>query len=187
MDSRQAMHSTVAFGNPTASRPVHADRVNLVEISHGAIPLGHIANLCDRRDIAIHRIDRLETDELRPPGIGAHQAILKVDGVVVAENFVLGAAVPDALDHRGVVCRIGEHDTVGNLSGQRGNSRLIGDISRSEQQRPFFAVEIRKLIFQEHMVMAGSGMLSVPPAPAPTRSSASCMASSTAGCWPMPR
>jgi hypothetical protein len=31
----------------------------------------------------------------------------------VAENFVPGAAVPDALDHRGVVCRIGEHDTVG--------------------------------------------------------------------------
>ena len=93
------MHSTVAFGNPTASRPVHADRVNLVEISHRTVPLGDIANLCDRRDIAIHRIDRLETDELRLPRISAYQAVLKVDRVVVAENLVLGAAVPDALDH----------------------------------------------------------------------------------------
>ena len=45
------------------------------------------------------RIDRLEADELRPPRIGAHQAVLKVDGVVVAKDLVLGAAVPDTLDH----------------------------------------------------------------------------------------
>ena len=30
-------------------------------------------------------------------------------------------------------------------------------------------------------------MFRVPPAPAPQRSSATCMAASTAGCWPMPR
>ena len=75
----------------------------------------------------------------------------------MAENLVLGAAVPDALDHRGVVCGIGEDDTVRNLSGQRGNSRLIGDVSRGEEQRPLFAVEVGKLIFQEHVVMAGPG------------------------------
>ena len=72
--------------------------MDLVEIGHRAIPLGDIANLCDGCDIAIHRIDRLEADELRPPRIGARQAVLKVDGVVMAENLVLGAAVPDTLD-----------------------------------------------------------------------------------------
>jgi hypothetical protein len=59
--------------------------MDLVEIGHRAVPLGDIANLRDRCDIAIHRINRLEADELRPPRIGTHQAILKVDGVVVAK------------------------------------------------------------------------------------------------------
>src|ERR1700732_1859838 len=108
------MHCAVAFGDPTAARAVTPTSMDLVEIGHRAIPLGDIANLCDGCDIAIHRIDRLEADQLRPPRIGAHQAVLKVDGVVMAENLVPGAAMADALDHRGVVSRIGEHDTVGN-------------------------------------------------------------------------
>src|SRR6476660_2543171 len=67
------MHRAVTFGDPTAARAVHANSMDLVEIGHRAIPLGDIANLCDRCDIAIHRIDRLEADELRPPRIGARQ------------------------------------------------------------------------------------------------------------------
>jgi hypothetical protein len=46
--------------------------MDLVEIGHRAITLGDIANLCDWRDIAVHGVGRLETDELRPPRIGAH-------------------------------------------------------------------------------------------------------------------
>src|SRR5690242_8522989 len=101
------MHCAVAFGNPTAARAVHANSMDLVEIGHRAIPLGDIANVCDGCDIAIHRIDRLEADELRPPGIGTHQAVLEVDGVVVTENLVLGAA--DGCEHwwyRGPQCTL---------------------------------------------------------------------------------
>src|SRR5260370_35507791 len=90
-------HGPSAFGVSPAARAVHANSMDLVEIGHRTIPLGDIANLCDGCDIAIHRIGRLEADELRPPRIGAHQAALKVDGAVVAKNLVWCAALPDTL------------------------------------------------------------------------------------------
>src|ERR1700740_3616897 len=65
--------------------------------------------------------------------------------------------MPDALDHRGVVCRIGEDDTVGNFSGQCGKSSLICDVARGEEQRSLLAMEIGKLAFQKHVVMASPG------------------------------
>ena len=55
-----------------------------------------------------------------------------------------------------MVSRIGKDDAVGDLSGQRGNSRLIGHVSRREEQRSLLTVQIGKLILQEHVVMAGS-------------------------------
>ena len=62
-----------------------------------------------------------------------------------------------------MVCRIREDDAVGNLSGQRGNGRLIGHVSRREEQRSLLAVEVGKLILQEHVVMAGSRNVARPP------------------------
>src|ERR1700756_501517 len=82
------MHDAVALGDTTATRTVHANGVDLIEISHRAIALGDIANLSNRRDIAIHRIDRLETDQLRTPRIGVDKAALEADRVVMAENLV---------------------------------------------------------------------------------------------------
>ena len=70
--------------------------------------------------------------------------------------------MPNALDHRGVVCGVGEDDTVRNLSGQRGNSRLIGDVSRREEQRSLLAVKVSKLTFQEYVVMARPGNVARP-------------------------
>jgi len=70
MDGGQAMHDAVALGDAPATWAIHTHRVNLVEISHRAIALGDIANFSNRRDIAVHRIDRLETDQLRTPRIG---------------------------------------------------------------------------------------------------------------------
>ena len=80
----------------------------------------------------------------------------------MAKDLVVSAAMPDALDHRGVVCRVGKDDTVGNLSGQRGNSGLIRDVSRGEEQRPLLVVEVGKLMFQKHVVMAGPANVARP-------------------------
>src|SRR4051794_8360279 len=96
LDRSQPMHCAVAFGDPIAARAVHANSMDLVEISHRAVALGDIANLCDGCDITIHRIDRLEANELRSPGIGTHQAVLetRLEELVEIHRFLcrLGSA-----------------------------------------------------------------------------------------------
>src|ERR1700716_2566729 len=44
----------------------HADGVHLVRIRHGAIALREIADAMHRRQVAIHGINSLEYDQLRP-------------------------------------------------------------------------------------------------------------------------
>ena len=48
------------------SRPIEPDRMHFVEIGHRGILFSDVAQLADRGDVAVHRIDRLEADELGP-------------------------------------------------------------------------------------------------------------------------
>ena len=61
-----AMHLPFARADAAAARAVHADRVHLVAIGHRAVFLGEIADRLHRRDVAVHRIEPLEGDQLRP-------------------------------------------------------------------------------------------------------------------------
>ena len=54
----------VALGNAAAARAVHADGVDLVEIGERVIFVGEVADRGDRGDVAVHRIDALEGDQL---------------------------------------------------------------------------------------------------------------------------
>ena len=65
LDHGQPVHQPLALGNAAAARAVHADRMHLVEIGHRAVLVGDVADFADRRDIAVHRIDALEGDQLR--------------------------------------------------------------------------------------------------------------------------
>src|SRR5215813_15541368 len=47
---------------------VEPDCMHLVEVNHRGEALGNVAELADRRDVAVHRVDRLETHQLRPLG-----------------------------------------------------------------------------------------------------------------------
>jgi hypothetical protein len=107
-------------------------------------------------DVAIHRIDQLETDELGPGGHAFEQA-REIRGVVVAEDVLLGAAVADAGDHRGVIEGIGEHHHTRQLTRQGRQRRIIGDIAGGEDQRRLAAVQIGKFALEQqmHMVVAG--------------------------------
>ena len=103
------MRQAFALGHATAARPVEADRMNLVEVGHGAVFVGEIANLGDRRDVAVHRVDRFECDEFRHIGIGFLEQLLKVFDIVVAEDFLFRAAGAYAGNHRSVVQRVREN------------------------------------------------------------------------------
>src|SRR5690606_16584709 len=54
----------IAFGNAAAMVAVHADGVNLVEISKRSITVGEVADVRNRRDVAVHRIAAFEGDQL---------------------------------------------------------------------------------------------------------------------------
>src|SRR5690606_36951030 len=64
LDDGETVHQPFAFGDAAAARPVQADGMDLVEIGHGAVALGDVDDLGDRRDVAVHRVDRLEGHEL---------------------------------------------------------------------------------------------------------------------------
>src|SRR3546814_6902183 len=57
-------HDPLARGDAGTARAVEADGVHFVEISEGAVTLGQAAEFGNRRDIAIHRVDGLERDDL---------------------------------------------------------------------------------------------------------------------------
>ena len=77
-DHVDAVHGAVARGDAGAARAVHADRMDLVEIGHGAVAIGKIADAVDRGDVAAHRIEAFEDDELRPLGARRLQQFLEM-------------------------------------------------------------------------------------------------------------
>ncbi len=119
--------------------------------------MGQIADLADRRDIAVHGIDRLEGDDLGAGGTGFLELALEIGQIVVAEHMTLAAGVADAGDHRGVVQRIGKDRAVGQAAAQGLQRRLVGDVARGEDQRRRLAVQIGQLALEQHVVMVGAG------------------------------
>ena len=158
LDHVDAARGAVALADAAAARAIHADGVDLVDISHGAVALGEIADAIDRRDIAVHRIEALEHDQLRPVRIGGRQKLLR-----------------DAPDRCGGRCvfsqcawrtpsiielwfeRIRQDEAVRHQLGERGNSGLVGDVAGGENQRRFLAVQIGELALKldQRVIVAG--------------------------------
>src|SRR3546814_5247450 len=86
LDDREAIHLPLALGDAAAVRAVEANGVHLVEVGHGAVLLGDLAKLGDRRDVAVHGIDRLEGDQLGGGRVGLAQQAVEVLGIVMARS-----------------------------------------------------------------------------------------------------
>ena len=71
---------------------VHADRMDLVEVGQRVILVGEVADRGDRRDVAVHRIDAFERDQLGRLGIFGGEQLLEMLEVVVPEHALLAAA-----------------------------------------------------------------------------------------------
>ena len=98
-DDCEAVHQAFALGNAAAMIAVEADGVDFVEISHRAKLIGDVAELLDRSDIAVHRVDAFEGDQFRGSRIKRGDLLAQVAGVIVTEDDALGAGVADAFDH----------------------------------------------------------------------------------------
>ena len=151
------VHHPVALGDAAAALAVKADGVHLVEIGQRAVFLGKVADRRDRGDMAVHRIDALEHDDLRRRGGHRLEQLFEMLDVVVAEDVLLAAAPPDALDHRGVVLLVGEDHEPRHQPLQGGKGRIVGDIGRGEEQRRLLAMEVGKLGLELDVIVGGAG------------------------------
>ena len=113
--------------------------MHFVEIGDRAELVGDIADLLDRRDVAIHRIDALEGDELGHFGPEFGQLAVEVFRIVMRPDLVRSTAVPDALDHRGMVKRVGEDHAARNSTSERAETGPVRHVAAGEQQRGLLA------------------------------------------------
>ena len=77
LDDRHPVGDPVALRNAAAARAVHADRMDLVEIGQRAVAVGEVADRGDRGDVAVHRIDAFERDQLGRLGVLVARAIAR--------------------------------------------------------------------------------------------------------------
>mmetsp|Transcript_33833 Transcript_33833/g.67020 ORF Transcript_33833/g.67020 Transcript_33833/m.67020 type:complete len:445 (-) Transcript_33833:996-2330(-) len=77
------------LAHPCPSRSVHAHSMDLVDVRHGSVLLGQIAYGVDGGDGSVHRVDRLEHDQLGSVCRGSSQKFLEVLHVVVSKNLLL--------------------------------------------------------------------------------------------------
>src|SRR5690606_22437699 len=92
-DDVDAVQHAVALGHARAGRAVQTHGVDFVQICQGAVFLGQGDGARQIGDVAVHRIDALEGDQLgRVDGRGCQQ-FFEVFEVVVAEDVTLAAAV----------------------------------------------------------------------------------------------
>ena len=157
LDQRDAVHQPALLGNAAAARAVEPDRMDLVEVGHRAVLLGDIEDLADRGDVAVHRVDALEGDDLRPVGLERGELAVEVGRVVVLPDPLLGARMADSLDHRGMVQRVREDHRVRQAGPERAERRPVRDVARGEEQRRFLAVQVGELALEQHVIVGGAG------------------------------
>ena len=108
--------------------------------------------------------------------------------VVVAEDRACRAGAAHALDHRGVVERVGQDQAVRQQLGDRRDRRLVGDEAGREDERRFLAVQVGELGLEldQRVVGAGNVARAAGADAHACRGLASSPRSRSDG-WPMPR
>jgi len=148
------------FGDAGAVWSVHAYRVHFVEEGGGAVLFGQVAYLGDRADGAAHAVDGFEGNDLGNVDGERGEFGLEIGDVVVLEDHLLGARVPDALDHGGVVHAVGKDDTVGEFAAERCESGVVGYVAGGEDQCGLFGVKLSDGGLESHGMLVVTGDVS---------------------------
>ena len=85
-DDRQPLGYPVSLGNAAAMLAVHADSMDLVEISQRVVFFSKVANRGDWRDIGVHGVNALEGDQLGRLPIRRREQLFEMLEIVVAET-----------------------------------------------------------------------------------------------------
>lgn len=151
LGSVQVVGKVQVLGDTGTVRAVHADGVDFVEKSDGAILFGEAADVVDFADGARHGVDCLEGDDFGDRWVEGLEELLEMGGIVVAEDHLFDTRVLDALDHGGVVHGIGEDDAVGQLLGQGGEGGVVGDVAGGEDESGGLVVKGGEFFFEGKM------------------------------------
>ena len=102
------------LGGAGAARPEHAGAVRLVDHQPRAVALAQLADLAQRRDVALHREDAVDDDQhAAAVAARALQGLLQFVQAVVPEGAQLRAREHAAVEDRGVVAGVGDHGVTG--------------------------------------------------------------------------
>lgn len=124
---------------------------HLIQESDSTVLISQVTNLLDRADATAHRVDALEGDDLGRLLGPLLKLRLEVLQVVVLPNNLLRARVTDALDHRGMVGRVGEVYTTREFGPESGEGSIVGHIAGREDESGGLAVEGGQLLLEIEM------------------------------------
>lgn len=93
--------------------------MHLIEVGESTVTPGECADIVYRSDVAFHRVDRFEGDDLRPLRSDKAKLFLKIGEIVMTPDELLAAGLPDPLHHRGMVHLVGKNHTVRNKPAER--------------------------------------------------------------------
>jgi hypothetical protein len=119
-------------------------------VDHHAQPVARrkLDDPLERRHVAVHR-EHAVGDDQRPTALRLLDAPLEMVEIAVVVDEHVGAREPAAVDDRGVVELIGEHDVAG-ASERRGHAD-VGEVARAEQQRRLAALERGEALLEAAM------------------------------------
>ena len=123
------------LGGAGAARAEHAGAVGLVDHQARAVALAQLADLAQRRDVALHREDAVDDDQHAAAVVlrRAASIVLELVQAVVAERAQLGAREQAAVEDRGVVAGVDDHRVAG--SEQRAERADVGLVAGREDER----------------------------------------------------
>ena len=181
------MGEALALGDAAAAFAIEADGVDLVDVGQRIPALRRVEDLLDRRDVAVHRIEAFEHDELRPLERLGREQLLEMGDVVVAEDLLLAARAPHALYHRIVVERVGEDEAVRQEARNRRDRGEVRDPARRKGERRGLPVQVGELGLELDDRMVGAGDVARAAGARAMRPRGLTEASITSGWTPMPR
>ena len=132
--------------------------MDLVEIGHRTVRVGDVAELGDRGDVAVHRVDDLEGDQLGPGRGRARRACGRGPRGRCGRRSLARRRLwrmPSIIE----AWLLASESTTqpGMLRGQRAQRRPVRDVARGEQEGRLLAVQVGELALEQHVVVVGAG------------------------------
>ena len=144
LNNIDSMRQAFTFADATAMRTIHANRMNFIKISQGSMLFTNVQNFCHGSNIPIHRVNALESHQLRTVPTSGQFAI-KIFHIIVCPDHFISFRVANALNHRGMVLTVRQDHNIRNFSTESSKGGPVRYISRSEQKRCILAVQISQL------------------------------------------